>query len=615
MCQFYYPNVTILLRLLLVFLACSMVPYGVAETKTETPTLKQVLEKPDANAVLKKTDAEVKPQLATEAPPAPPAKKKIPVKVGPDDEYDRGVPRTSIVAYMLAVKENDFERAAQYLDLRRLPRGYSKKDGPELARQLSVVLDRKLWIEFDILSIEPKGHKEDGLASYLDLIGQVQAGEKKHDILLQRVPRGDGVYIWKFSSKTVRKIPALYAAHGYGAIGERLSKIFPSNTFLGLELWQWIFLLLILLAVTVAVFPFVRVSSWLIRRRQTPMSFAVARFINGPFYVLLVIIILRNYFDVIHPSLEAKAIFKAGTIAIIIVTWVVLRLVDIFRDYWVEYLKQNDREHAVVLIKPATTALNIFVVVIAFLVWLDNIGFSITTVIAGLGIGGIAIALATQKSIEHFIGALTLYLAAPIRVGDFCRVGETFGVVEEIGLRSTNLRTLDQTIITIPNGDLVGMPIENYTGRERFRFYPKISLRVDTSPDQIRFILLELQKLLHAHPKIAESPIRARFTGFGSYSLDIEIHSYVETDDFADYLAVKEDLNLRIMDIIQTAGTEIAIPARIEYQDTAHQLNQADIDKVEAQVEQWRSQGQLSNTLPKQQADEIKNTIPYETDK
>ena len=583
-----------------------LLPQCTALENVLVPTL-ALADKPDAEKVLEQPDVETKSKETTDAPLP---KKKIPVKVGPDDKFDRGVPRTSVASYTLATKENDFERAVNYLDLRNLPRGYSQKDGPELARQLKVVLDRALWIDLDILSIDTKGHSDDGLPSYQDLVGQIETGDRKYDILMQRIPRGDGVYIWMFSSKTVRNIPKLYAEHGYGPIGEELSQAFPSESFMGLEFWQWIFVALIIVSATLVSFPFVRLASWLVRRKRASLSDVTSRFINGPLHVLIVVILMRHFFDEVHPSLEARAIFQAGTISIIIGTWVIFRVVDLFRDFWVLRLTQDNKEHAVVLIKPAMTALNIFVVVIAFLVWLDNIGFSITTVIAGLGIGGIAIALATQKSIEHFIGALTLYVAAPVRVGDFCRVGDNFGTVEEIGLRATKLRTLANTVLVIPNADFAGMPIENFAGRESYRFHPKINLRIDTSPDQIRFILIELQKLLHAHSRVADSP-RARFTGFGSHSLDIDIHCYLETQDYAEHLAIGEDLNLRIMDIIRSAGTEIAIPARLEFQDTAPKLNQADKDKVEAQIAKINAQGQLDIELTEQQIAEINNTIPY----
>jgi len=361
-----------------------------AQEAPEAPKLKDVLEEPAQS------------KAAVDNVQTDKQKTKKLVKLGPDDEYDRGVPRDSMSGFFAATKEDDYKRAAKYLDLRRPPRGYQKSDGPELARQLKVILDRTLWVDMDLLSIDPKGHNNDGLPRSRDLVGQVLAGKKKYDILLQHVPREDGVLIWKISGKTVRNIPVLYKAHGYGRIGERLSEIFPTSSFIGLEIWQWIFLLLIVAAVTIVAFPIVRVASWLILKKKYALSELYARFINGPLYILLILILFRNYYDLIHPSLTARAIFEAGTIFNIVVAWMLIRLAGLFREYWAMNLKQQGRENAIVLLRPAFAILNVLIVFFATLIWLDNIGFSVTTVLAGLGIGGIAIALATHGNAKIY---------------------------------------------------------------------------------------------------------------------------------------------------------------------------------------------------------------------
>jgi MscS family membrane protein len=151
--------------------------------------------------------------------------------------------------------------------------------------------------------------------------------------------------------------------------------------------------------------------------------------------------------------------------------------------------------------------------------------------------------------------------------------------------------------------------------RQRFRFAPGIRLRVDTSADQIRFILLELQKLLHAHAKVNDSPLRVRFVGFGIDALNIDIHSYVETSEYDEYLAIAEDLNLRIMGIISASGTEIAIPTSIEYHDQARKPDSAARQKVEEKVAEWRDKKILNQELTVQQIAEIRNTIPYPDDR
>ena len=171
----------------------------------------------------------------------------------------------------------------------------------------------------------------------------------------------------------------------------------------------------------------------------------------------------------------------------------------------------------------------IIIILVAILVWLDNLGFKVTTLVAGLGIGGLAVALAAQKSLENLLGAITLYMSAPVRVGDFCRFGDKSGTVEEIGLRSTRIRTLDHTIIHVPNGFLADQYLENFAAREKILYHPKIGLRLDTTPDQVRYVLIEVRTLLYAHPKVDPTPARIRFVGFGMYALELEVFAYILT--------------------------------------------------------------------------------------
>ena len=523
-------------------------------TPESEPTLKEVLETPEEKTVAK----EVAKQEAQQTP----APVKTVKPLGPIDEHDRGVPRTTVAGYFAAAKASDFEKAAEYLDLRNLPRGLSKRDGPTLAHQLKVVLDRALWVDMDTLSTEPRGHKDDGLPSYRDFVGRIPLGDKQVDILLQRVPRGDGVYIWKISSATVREIPRLYDEYGYGKIGEKLYLNLPDFKFLTLQLWQWVILIgLTAVAYAIAFIP-TYLLGWLLHRKETDKALLWARFITGPLRWLIVLGILVNWIDIIHPSIETRALIRAKTITTIVIAWAFIAFIDIIKGHWSDKLRRNDREHAIVLLRPAATAIKVLIIIVAALVWLDNIGYQVTTLIAGLGIGGIAVALAAQKSIENLIGAATLYTATPVHVGDFCRFGDKVGTVEEIGLRSTRIRTLDRTVITIPNADFAAMPLENFADREKIRFNPKLYLRYGTKPDQLKQIIIEIEKYLNEHEKVDEKPNIARFMGFGSFALELNVLAFVLTTDYLEYLEVAEELNMRILEIVDAAGAELANPAK-----------------------------------------------------
>ena len=151
---------------------------------------------------------------------------------------------------------------------------------------------------------------------------------------------------------------------------------------------------------------------------------------------------------------------------------------------------------------------------------------------AGLGVGGIAVALAAQKTVENFIGGITLYADQPVRVGEFCRFGGTVGTVEDVGLRSTRVRTLDRTIVTIPNSEFSNFQIENFARRDRIWYHPTLNVHYETTPDQIRYILVEARRMLYAHPKVDSASARIRFVGFGRASLDLEVFSYVTVTDY-----------------------------------------------------------------------------------
>jgi MscS family membrane protein len=199
-----------------------------------------------------------------------------------------------------------------------------------------------------------------------------------------------------------------------------------------------------------------------------------------------------------------------------------------------------------------------------------SFGIDVTAALAGLGVGGIAIAFAAQKTIENLFGTVTVIVDEPIRVGDYCRAGNISGTVEDIGLRSTRIRALDRTLVTIPNGQLAAMSIENFAHRDKFLFRHDIRLRYETTPDQLRHILAEIRKIMSEHPKVESASIRIRFIRFGDSSLDLEVFLYVFALDLEVFLEVQEDLLLRIMDIIEASGTWVALPSQTTYvrQDT-----------------------------------------------
>ena len=511
------------------------------------PTLKDLAEQ-------RKAEQEVFKRLA-EAP-----------VTGPYDEYNRSTPRSSLIGLALAVKDEDLERAVNYLDLRNLAFSTDLEeeevDGIDLVKKLLIVAKRAMAVDFEELSDDPKGHPDDGLPSYRDRITTMKTKDGPVDILMQRVPRGDGVYVWKISNATVSIIPALDAEFGYGLIGNKLSEIFPHYIIFGFEVWQ----LFMMLGLLVIGYVIAYVLAFVIVKVMHVFGYfkmeRIQKFIVGPLRFLIMVLFFRVTFDLIAPSLVARAIFEAKTFLIIALLWVMVGVIDLIIHRLADRMKRNGQHDGVVLLKPAATSIKLIIMLFAVVSWMDNLGYQVTTILAGLGVGGVAVALAAQKSIENLLGSITIYASQPVRVGDFCKFGDTLGTVEEIGLRATQLRTLGRTVVHVPNALFSSKEIENLTQRDKILYRTRLRLSYNDTPEQVRQVLMNIRELIDQHEYIDEENSRVRFLEFGEYAQELELYVYIKTMDFAEYLEQVEDVNLRISDVIESAGAHLTVPVK-----------------------------------------------------
>jgi MscS family membrane protein len=547
---------------------------------------------------------------------APPTIAPTPVP-GPEDEFDRGTPRAAMRGFLVAANKGDYERAAQYLDLRRVPKSDRAAMGPILARELKVVLDQKLWVDLERLSRSATGHQDDGLRGDLDLVGTIDTEKGPVPILLERTRRGDGQLIWQISRETVSAIPMLWEEFGYGPLGEWLPALFFEIKFLSLELWQWIGLaggLLVSLALSwLAAFLLIH----LLRRtvsglRQAELLFEKRTF--APLRLVLFTMLFAALAATLALPMPLERFLRGVTavLAIISLAWLVARLVDAGTQLIELRLRRQGQIASVAVLPTTQRVLKVFVVLLTLIAILQNLDFNVTGILAGLGVGGLAVALAAQKSLENLFGGITMIADQPVRVGDFCRFGERVGTVEDVGLRSTRVRTLDRTVVSIPNAEFSGMQLENFSRRDKIWLHPTISLRYETTPDQLRFVLVELKKLLLAHPKIDPDPARIRFVAFGACSLDLEMFAYVRTTDMNEFHAVREDVFLRIMDIVAASGTGFAFPSQTLYLGKDAGLDAEKSRAAEAQVAAWRSEhALLLPDLPSDEAARISDSLEY----
>ncbi|MHC4428396.1 MAG: mechanosensitive ion channel family protein, partial [Planctomycetota bacterium] len=385
---------------------------------------------------------------------------------------------------------------------------------------------------------------------------------------------------------------------------ENLPDILFDVQWLDIALWQWLALLALVLVAFIGGF----VIGWGLARvlrtiwtriveydkpvaeTALPTGFfmaplrlgaAVAVFYAASFFLGLPILVQERI----------GGICKA--LIVVAFAWLILRLIDLFADIGKERFAEKDPTAARTIIPMGRRVAKIFVVALAAVALFDNLGFNVAGLLAGLGVGGLAVALAAQKTLENVFGGFTVIADRPATVGDFCRVGDHIGTVEEIGLRSTRVRTLDRTLVTIPNAEFSTARIENFAARDSIRLHAVLGVGYDTSPDQMRYLLVEVRKMLYAHPRTLPDPCRIRFINFGAYSLDLELFLFIDTQDWNDFLCVREDIYLRIMDIVESSGAYFAYPSQTLYVARDTGRNMAKTSEAEEAVRGWRDADEM----------------------
>lgn len=490
----------------------------------------------------------------------------VPIPVvdkGPEDALNRGNPRDSILGYLDAASSFKWEIAAEYLDLRQLPPEVEEVGGHELARQFNQILSRSVWLDDYSISSNPEGLKGDNLPGYRDELVRIKTQNGEVPIWMQRIPRGDGEQIWKVSNRSVALIPELYDEFSYPAPVEKIRGWFPEDaSFLGFEAFKWA----IILAVALISWPFYWLLGLLLSRIfSSPAKQIyplVRRLFTGPMVFIAILLTLGHITARLGAGAYAQQVMDANTLNTLALVWMSWALINLIKTVQQNKLMASGRPGAAKLMQPLSTLAKLLIFIFGLLFWLNNLGVNITTVLAGLGVGGLAVALALQKPIEDMMGALSIFSQAPIRVGDFVRYGTERGVVEDIGLRTTRLRTLTNTVVSIPNARIAAIEVENISYRTKIRYWPTLRLRYDTSQEQLQTITTEIKAMLEEEERVYEDPVRVRFTDFADDAVLIKIHCFIKTTDYSEFLEVAEDLNLRIMGIVDSAGTSFALPSR-----------------------------------------------------
>ena len=510
------------------------------------------------------------------------------------DPLGRDTPSGTVLGFLQAAQDGNEKIAADYLQMSAARR---QSLGPDTAAKLKVLMDRAFVGSIRRISTRPDGSLESGTSDQ-QTAGMFSTRDAEIPVILVRVNDPTAGKIWLFSAETLSKVPELYDNVEAHQVENKLPQSLVRNAPLGMPLWQWLALLAavpLALAIGWALVLLLAIPRrlWLkFRNRPNLHSYShVSRPLLVSFSALAHRVIAAYLGLPLLPRL-----YYYRTIGVLIAIgffWFLLRVTSLTMQRLRVHAISGGRIVTGTLMVLAERLLTAFFVVAAALAVLAILGFNLTTVLAGLGIGGIAIAFAAQKTLENLFGGISVLADEVIRVGDYCRFVDRTGTVEDISLRSTRVRTDARTELSIPNGALATMNIENFTRRDKIFFNPVLSIRYETSADQLRYLLAEVRRMLYAHPKIESRSAGIRFANFDNSALRLEIFSYVLTRDSDEFNAIREDLLLRIMEIVENSGSSFAFPSQTLYMSRDSGLDQDKTATAEQQVRQWRDQHNL----------------------
>jgi MscS family membrane protein len=520
-------------------------------------------------------------------------------------------PLATLLGIREAMRQSDYAKAGSYLDMRYLPEELDEFSEEQLVRALGLVWGQQNIINLSAVSDDPEGDLNDDLPSYRDQIGSITLTTGEVAIYLQRVPDGQGGKVWKFSNATVARIPEMWDELGYNDLAIYFGELLPDFRFMGMSNWQVVATALFF----IFAWPIASLITFLAMKiaLKIPNGFplGIERFFHGPMRFFIFVFVAKMMVDQLGLSLTARVMVESSGVDYIAFTVLLMGILSLIRDYNIRKMERAGNAHFVAMLKPLTTITKAVVITGIALFWADSAGYNMSTILAGLGVGSLAVALAAQKTLENLIGAITLYSARPVNPGDFCRFGTVVGTIEEIGLRSTVIRTLNRTHVVIPNSMFSSAEVENFSVRDRIRYFHKIRLQL-ASAEQLRFILAEVRNLFYAHPSVLPATVSVRFEKIEDATAMLRLDCGIDTKDYQTYLAVAEDLNLYLIEIVHGAGAEFSGPGQTLQLSDAIPTDQEKLEQVTETLARLRQEDRLPFPNPSEEdISALRNTLDY----
>lgn len=479
------------------------------------------------------------------------------------DNLGRDNPRSSVTAFLEACRRQDYDLASQYLDLRYLSEPNRAKRGPGLAQKMEAALN--LAPNFNVLRLSqnPEGGASNGSAPRVPVATLKQSGES-YTLDLERVTlQSNGPQVWIFSPDATVAVLRLNLSISVPWLAHYLPPFMTAAAFLETPLWAWLALLL-------AAFLLVSLSR-LLDRLLVPLFHKVtARVLPHaqwawmeapirPIRILLSVAVFRVVLEVIHPSAVAR-LYIGGALELIVVwsvAWFLLRIVDLFLSQVESNLAAQQRTSGRSMLRLGRRTASVTIVILASLMILSSWGYNTATLVAGLGVGGIAVALAAQQTLANIFGGISIIGDRPVAIGTFGKFGDLLGTVEDIGMRSTRIRTLSRTLVSVPNATFAAINLENFALRDKILFNPAFQIKRTTPEAEVWHLLEDLRAALAKHGSVELVPTPVRLIGLTAAAFNIEIFCYVLTADIDQFYQIQGELLIGIHATLENAHVEL----------------------------------------------------------
>ena len=478
------------------------------------------------------------------------------------DSFGRDTPRNTVQGFLKALGENDYLLASNYLNL-------SKSDNPTtIVRQFKQALDAGGRFQPDLqINNTPEGNLTDQLPPSQENVGVINVSDKSIPLLLERVVSKEGEQYWQFSTDTLSSVPEAIENYEPTLVSRYTVDSLEGKKLFGYQMVD----LFAALTMIVSSFILTYIAVWLLyhllkivypRVRGVPLPLPDRVIL--PLAVVIMALILSEVMVYAGVSVTLREPINRYTdiASWLATTWLLLRVIDaIFtRAVNLSYKKNyTERVSILGLLRKIVKAL---LLIFATIVIFGNLGFDLTTGIAALGVGGLALALGAQKTIENLVGSVVVVADSPVRIGDYCKFGTYEGTVIDIGIRSSRVRTLTRTIVTVPNGDFSSMQIENFTSRDMFRFLHQLYIKRTADIDVVFQMVKHLDTFLDEHELTNQEWNQVNILELRQDCYIIQLQAYINATGIVEFYEKQDVLFVDLLMQVRKYDVEHALPTQ-----------------------------------------------------